>query len=145
MTKVAPVAEPARVPPVDLEPLFAPRSIAVVGASRTSGSVGHAIMQNLVYGGFTGVIYPVNPKARSILGNRCVPGIDAIDEAVDLAVLVIPAPAVQGVIEQCAERGTRHFVVISAGFKEVGGEGVTREQNLKALAQQRGLVIVGPN
>jgi len=145
MTKVAPVAEPARVPPVDLEPLFAPHSIAVVGASRTPGSVGNAIMQNLVYGGFTGVIYPVNPKARSILGNRCVPGIDAIDEAVDLAVLVIPAPAVQGVIEQCAERGTRHFVVISAGFKEVGGEGVTREQNLKALAQQRGLVIVGPN
>jgi len=145
MTKVAPAAEPANAAPMDLEPLFAPHSIAVVGASRTAGSVGNAIMQNLVYGGFTGVIYPVNPKAKSILGNRCVPSIEAIDEPVDLAVLVIPAPAVQEVVEQCAERGTRHFVVISAGFKEVGGDGVTREQNLKALAQRRGLVIVGPN
>ncbi len=128
-----------------LEPLFAPRAIAVIGASRTPGSVGHAILSNLVLGGYTGVIYPVNPKAKSILGNRCVPSVDAIDDHVDLAVLVIPAPQVQGVVQACADRGTRHFVVISAGFKEIGGEGVQREASLKALAQERDLTIVGPN
>ncbi len=128
-----------------LEPLFAPRTIALVGASRTAGSVGNAIMANLVYGGFTGVIYPVNPKARSILGCRCVPAIASIEEPVDLAVIVIPAPAIRAVVEECAEKGTRHFVIISAGFKEVGGEGVKREQELKAVAERRGLTIVGPN
>jgi acetyltransferase len=129
----------------DLEPLFSPRSIAVVGASRTSGSVGHAIISNLVFGGFTGVVYPVNPKAKSILGNRCVPSVSAIDGPVDLAVLVIPAPHVQAVVAECADKGTRHFIVISAGFKEVGGEGVKRERDLKELAHERGLTIVGPN
>jgi acetyltransferase len=128
-----------------LEPLFAPRSIAVVGASRTPGSVGNAIMTNLVQGGFTGVVYPVNPKARSILGNRCVPSVAAIDEQVDLAVLVIPAAQVAQVVTACADRGTRYFVVISAGFKEIGGEGIEREQELKELARQRRLTIVGPN
>ncbi len=128
-----------------LEPLFAPHVIAVVGASRTPGSVGNAIISNLVLGGYTGVIYPVNPKTKSILGNRCVTSVEAIDDHVDLAVLVIPAPHVQGVVQACADRGTKHFVVISAGFKEIGGEGVQREANLKALAQERGLTIVGPN
>ena len=135
----------ARVDVSKLEPLFAPRSIAVIGASRTPGSVGNAIITNLVYGGFTGVIYPVNPKAKSILGNRCVPNVAAIDEPVDLAVVIIPAPHIQGIVQACADRGTRHFVVISAGFKEIGGEGVKREQDLKALALERGLTIVGPN
>jgi len=102
-------------------------------------------MSNLVYGGFTGVIYPVNPKAKSILGNRCVPSVEGIEEHVDLAVIVVPAQHVLGIVQACADRGTRHFVVISAGFKEVGGEGVRREQELKALAEQRGLTIVGPN
>ncbi len=128
-----------------LEPLFAPHVIALVGASRTPGSVGNALMSNLVLGGFTGVIYPVNPKARSILGNRCVPNVAAIPEPVDLAVIAVPASTIQGVVQQFADRGTRHFVVISAGFKEVGGEGVQREQDLKALAAERGLTIVGPN
>jgi len=145
MTQTASTAQSLTTLGSNLEPLFAPRSIAVVGASRTAGSVGNAIMLNLVHGGFTGVIYPVNPKAKSILGNRCVPNVSAIDDQVDLAVLVIPAPLVHDVVAECAERGTRHFVVISAGFKEVGGEGVRREQELKALATARQLTIVGPN
>ncbi len=128
-----------------LEPLFAPHSIAVVGASRTPGSVGNAILTNLVFGGFTGVVYPVNPKAKSILGNRCVPNVAAIDDHVDLGVIVIPAAHVQGIVEAFADKGTRHFVVISAGFKEIGGEGTKREQDLKSLATARGLTIVGPN
>lgn len=130
---------------VNLEPLFAPRSVAVVGASRTTGSVGNAIITNLIYGGFTGVVYPVNPKTKSILGNRCVKTVEEIDDHVDLGVIVIPAPQIQAAVATMADRGTRHFVVISAGFKEVGGEGVKRENDLRALCQERGLTIVGPN
>jgi acetyl coenzyme A synthetase (ADP forming)-like protein len=129
----------------DLEPLFAPRSVAVVGASRTPGSVGNAIMTNLSYGGYTGVVYPVNPKAKSIMGNRCVPSLSAIEDEVDLVVVVVPATVVERVIEEGAGCGTKHFVVITAGFKEIGGEGVERENRLKALANQHGLNILGPN
>jgi acetate---CoA ligase (ADP-forming) len=129
----------------DLEPLFAPRSIAVVGASRTPGSVGNAIVRNLVFGGYTGVVYPVNPKAKSILGIACVPRVGAIDEPPDLAVMVVPAQATEGMVAEFAEAGTRNFVIISAGFKEVGGEGVERERRLRAVAEARSLNIIGPN
>jgi len=129
----------------DLEPLFCPSSIAVVGASRRAGTAGNEIMRNLVHGGYTGVIYPVNPKAKSILSMRCVPGVSAIDESVDLAVIIVPAPAVENVVIECAEKGTRHFVVISAGFKEIGGDGIGREKRLKSIATERGLSILGPN
>jgi len=145
MTQTAVADDLLRTQAGKLEPLFCPRAIAVVGASRTPGSVGNAIMTNLVAGGYTGVIYPVNPKAKSILGNRCVPSVAAIDEQIDLAVLVVPAPFIQDIVVAGADKGTRHFVVISAGFKEVGGEGAQREEDLRNLARERGLTIVGPN
>ena len=129
----------------DLEPMFVPHSVAVAGASRRPGSVGHAVMRNLIYGGYTGVVYAVNPRAKSILGSRCVPSLSAIDDQVDLAVIVTPAPTIEGLIQEGADHGIRHFLVISAGFKEVGGEGAEREKRLKMLAQNRGLSIVGPN
>jgi acetyltransferase len=145
MTQTAPVDVLPKVEGPDLEPLFAPRAIAVVGASRTVGSVGNAIITNLVLGGYTGVIYPVNPKTKSILGNRCVTSVQAIDDHVDLAVMAIPAAAILPTVQQCAARGTKHFVVITAGFKEVGGDGVKREQDLRDFALANGLTIVGPN
>lgn len=129
----------------DLGPLFAPRSVALIGASRTEGTVGNAILRNLIYGEYNGVVYPVNPKAKSILGIRCWPNVSAIDETVDLAVIVVPSQAVQQAVLDCSDRGTRHFIVISAGFKEVGGDGVAREERLRALARERGLCIMGPN
>lgn len=129
----------------DLEPMFAPSSIAVVGASRRPGSVGYAVMRNLVYGGYTGVVYPVNPKTKSILGARCVQSLSAIDDHVDLTVVVTPAPVIENVVREGAGMGTKHFLVISAGFKEIGGEGVERENSLKAYANEAGLSIVGPN
>lgn len=129
----------------DLEPMFAPRSIAVLGASRREGSVGHAVLRNLIYGGYTGVIYAVNPKAKSILGFRCVQSISAIDDQVDLIVVVTPPETIEGLVREGADHGTRHFLIISAGFKEIGGEGAEREKRLKALAESRGLSIVGPN
>jgi acetyltransferase len=129
----------------DLEPMFAPRAVAVVGASRRTGSVGHAVIRNLIYGGYTGVVYPVNPKATSILGLRCAPNLSAISDQVDLAVMVTPAETIEALIRTGADQGIRHFLVISAGFKEIGGEGTEREKRLKQLAQERGLSIVGPN
>ena len=125
--------------------MLAPRSIAVVGASRRPGSVGHAVMHNLIYGGYTGVVYAVNPKTKSILGLRCVPSLAAIDDQVDLAVIITPAETIEGLIVEGADHGIRNFLVISAGFKEIGGEGLERERRLKALANARGLSIVGPN
>ncbi|HOA72332.1 MAG TPA: acetate--CoA ligase family protein [Phycisphaerae bacterium] len=129
----------------DLEPLFAPKSIAVIGASRTPGTVGSAIPSNLILGGYTGVVYPVNPKAKSIMGARCVPSISAIDDHVDLAVIILPAPAVEKAVLEAADHGTKHLVIISAGFKEVGEEGAQRERRIKAIADERGLSIIGPN
>ena len=129
----------------DLTPLFCPRSIAVVGASRKPGSVGHALIRNLIYGRYEGVIYPVNPKAKGILGIPCFRDLAAIDEPPDLVVVVVPSPYVERVVLQAAELGTRHLVVISAGFKEVGGEGVERENQLKAIAREYGMSLLGPN
>lgn len=129
----------------DLEPMLSPRSIAVLGASRREGSVGHAVVRNLIYGGYTGVVYPVNPKAKSILTLRCVPSISAIDDEVDLIVVVTPAPTIEGLVIEGADHGTRHFLIISAGFKEIGGEGADREMRIRKLAEDRGLNIIGPN
>ncbi len=129
----------------DLEPMFAPQAIAVIGASRRPGTVGQAVLQNLIYGGYTGVVYPVNPKAKSLSALRCVPSLAAIDDKVDLAVIVTPANVIADLIEEGADLGIRNFLVISAGFKEIGGEGVERERQLKKIADARGLSIIGPN
>lgn len=141
VTETAAVAHAIR----DLEPMFAPQSIAVIGASRRPGTVGHAVLQNLIYGGYTGVVYPVNPKAKSLSALRCVPSLAAIDDQVDLAVIVTPAAVIPDLVEEGAEQGIKHFLVISAGFKEIGGEGVDRERRLQRIARDRGLSIVGPN
>jgi acetyl coenzyme A synthetase (ADP forming)-like protein len=125
--------------------MFCPRSIAVVGASRKDGSVGHAMVRNLIHGGYTGVIYPVNPKAKGVLGIPCFKSLKAIDDVPDLVVVVVPSPFVEKVVVDAAEMGTSHIVVISAGFKEVGGEGIEREKRITAIARQYGLSILGPN
>lgn len=129
----------------DLDPLFCPRSIAVVGASRKAGSVGHAVIQNLIQGRYTGVIYPVNPKAKGVLGVPCFKDLGAIGEPLDLVVVVVPAPYVEKVVQQAADLGTRHVVVISAGFKEIGGEGAEREARLRDIARKSNLSLLGPN
>lgn len=129
----------------DLEPLFCPRTIAVVGASRKEGSVGHAITRNLIYGGYTGVIYPINPKAKGILGIPCFKDLSALPDPADLVVVVVPAPFVERVVLQAAELGTKHVLVISAGFKEIGPEGAEREQRIRAIAREHKLNILGPN
>jgi len=128
-----------------LERFFTPRSVAVVGASRTPGKVGHDVAQNLLKGGFEGPLYPVNPKADEVLGLRCYPDLPSIGEPIDLAVVAIPAQGVPAVIEQCAEAGVEAVVVISAGFKESGPEGAELEKELVRRCREHGIRCIGPN
>ena len=128
-----------------LDPLFSPRSIAVVGASRRPGSVGGAVLHNLVAGGFTGPVYPVNPAARSIHSLPCYPSVSALPEAPELAVVVVPAAAVPGTVEECLRRGAGGVVVISAGFAETGPAGAAVEAALRDRVRAAGARMVGPN
>src|SRR5206468_11669511 len=106
--------------PHSLDPIFRPRSVAVVGASATPGSVGSILIRNLIENPFGGVVYPVNPKRHAVHGVRCYPDIKALPEVVDLAVIATPAATVPAVIGDCVRLGIRSAVVISAGFSELG-------------------------
>ncbi len=124
-----------------LEALFAPQSVAVIGATEAAGSVGRAVLENLC--AFAGPVYPVNPKRDRIFGHRAYPSIAALPEAVDLAVIVTPAATVPAIVGECARAGVKSALIISAGFKECGPEGAALERDI--LAQRGAMRIVGPN
>lgn len=126
-------------------PLFFPRSVAVVGASTTPGSIGYRLFANLLKQGFAGPIYPVNPNAAVVQSVRAYPSVADVPDEVDLAFIVVPAKAVIATIAQCAAKGVRGVVVISAGFSEVGPEGRELERELVDLVRAAGLRMVGPN
>jgi acetyltransferase len=130
---------------LNLDKIFKPKSIAVVGASDTVGSAGYRIFRNLIGSGYDGIVYPVNPKRESIQGVQAYPSINNVPKVVDLAIICTPATAVCDVVEQCGIRGIRGILIISAGFKEIGAEGVAREKRLLDLKKQYDLRIVGPN
>ena len=132
-------------PVLDLSRVLSPKSVAIVGASRKEGSVGEAIFKNLLRSDFQGVLYPVNPKATSIGGVRCYASVAEIIDPVDLAILIVPAPAVPAVLAECARKGIPGAVVVSAGFKEVGGKGVELENEVKEIARQNNIALIGPN
>ncbi len=128
-----------------LEALFAPKSVAVIGASTKPDSLGRAVFKNILFHGYTGVVYPVNPKAKSILGVKAYPSVLDIPDEIDLAVIIVPAIAVANVLEECGRKGVRAAIVISAGFKEIGEEGAQRERQLQQIAQRYGIALLGPN
>jgi acetate---CoA ligase (ADP-forming) len=128
-----------------LDPILRPASIAVVGASRRAGTIGHQIVANLVRHGFTGAVYPVNPSATSINAIHAWPSVGAIPQPVDVAVIAVPKERVCEVAEECGACGVRGLTVISSGFREVGGEGVERERRLLAIARRHGMRMIGPN
>jgi len=128
-----------------LDGFFKPNAVTVIGASREEGKVGFSIVDNLVKAGFPGPIYPVNPKATEILGLKCFPDLTQVPDGADLAVLVIPPKACIPTLEACVTKGIRSVVVISAGFKEVGGEGAEIERALRARVRELGIRVVGPN
>ena len=128
-----------------LEAFCQPRGVAVVGASPTPGKLGHAVLQNILEYGYKGTVYPINPTAKEILGLPAYPTVGAIPGPVDLAVVLVPAKAVPGVIEECGQKGISGAVVISAGFREVGREGRQLEQQLIENAHRYNLRVIGPN
>ncbi len=128
-----------------LDAIFHPRSIAVVGATEKVGSVGRTILWNLLSSPFGGTVYPVNPTRPAILGVKAYPSITAIGEPVDLAVIVTPAKTAPDLVDECGRAGIKGVIIISAGFKEVGPEGVELERQVLAAARRHGIRVVGPN
>ncbi|HEY3289511.1 MAG TPA: bifunctional acetate--CoA ligase family protein/GNAT family N-acetyltransferase [Anaerolineae bacterium] len=128
-----------------LDAIFAPKSVAVVGATERAGSVGRTILWNLISTPFGGTVYPVNPSRPSILGIKAYPSVKSLPEVVDLAVVVTPAASIPGVISDCADIGVKGAIVISAGFKETGPKGVELERQLLEQARRGGMRLIGPN
>jgi len=128
-----------------LDPILAPKTIAVIGATERKRSVGRTVMSNLVAGGFPGKIYPVNPIQETILGIKAYPNVAALPEVPDLAVIITPPKTVPGIIKECAAAGIHGVIIISAGFKETGAEGAALEQQVLAEARRGNIRIVGPN
>ena len=130
---------------MSLDLFFHPESVAVVGASREKGKVGYEIIINMIQAGYKGKVYPINPKAPEVCGIKCFPELRAIGQVPDLVVIVVPAPHVANVMRQCGALGVKAVVVITAGFKEVGPEGLKLEQELVQIARSHGMRMVGPN
>ena len=128
---------------MNMDAFFKASSIAVIGASRDSTKVGNVILRNLIDGKFKGRIYPVNPNAEEIQGMKCYPSADAIAERVEMAVIAVPTPFVIPVLGQCAKKGIRHVVIISAGFREAGN--ANGEEKLKTALKKYGIRAIGPN
>ncbi|MDX9788384.1 MAG: acetate--CoA ligase family protein [Desulfobacterales bacterium] len=129
----------------NLDAIFSPTSVAVIGASATPGKVGHDIFANILRGGFTGTLYPVNPKAKSILSVRAYSGIRDIPDAVDLGMIILPPRAALAATQEAIEKGVKGIVIVSAGFREVGEAGRKIEEQIVAVCREAGVRVVGPN
>lgn len=127
-----------------LEGMFNPDSIAVIGASRDVGSVGHSILMNLKKT-YRGRIYPVNPKAETIEGLKCYKSVKEIPDKVDLAIIVVPNRIVPQVLEECGQKRVKYVIVISAGFRETGTEGARLERECLGIVKEYGMRMLGPN
>ncbi|MFP4001459.1 MAG: acetate--CoA ligase family protein [Candidatus Natronoplasma sp.] len=127
----------------DLEGLFDPESIAVIGASRKEGKIGYTLLKNIKESGYKGEVYPVNPKGREVLGEEIYESIEDLPKGVDLAVIVVPAKIVKDSIHKCGEKGIKHAIVISSGFSEIGN--VEEEEEMVEEAKKYGMRVLGPN
>ncbi len=130
---------------MELDELFRPASVAVVGASNKPGKVGTSLFRNILEAGFKGVVYPVNPSSKSVSGVRCYADIESLPETPDLGVVIVPAPGVPDVVDQLGKAGARGVVIISAGFREVGAAGAPLEAEVVARAAKYRMSVVGPN
>src|SRR5262249_20098922 len=118
--------------PRRLDTMLAPKTVAIIGASETERSVGRTLLENLDRGGFSGTIYPINPKRESVLGVKAYPSVLAVPEPLDLAVIITPPPTVPGLVRECAQAGVPGAIIISAGFKETGEAGAELERQILA-------------
>jgi len=127
------------------DPFFNPTGVAIIGASGDPHKLGYGVVRNLIDYHYRGPIYPINPRASEILGWPCYSTVGQAPDPCDLAVIIVPAPAVLDVINQCGRRGIRHAIVVSGGFGETGAEGQAREKALVAAAAEYKMRIIGPN
>jgi acetate---CoA ligase (ADP-forming) len=130
---------------MSLEKFFNPKSVAIVGASQKKGKVGYEILVNMIKAEYEGKIFPVNNKETTIEGLKCYPDLPSIGETIDLVIVIVPAPSVPAIMQQCSKLGIKAVIIITAGFKEVGKEGKELEQQVLKIAKQAGIRIVGPN
>ncbi len=128
-----------------LDKIFSPSSVAVLGASSTPGKVGHDIFKNILDGGFKGTLYPVNPNANAISCIKAYPSILDVPDNVDLAIVILPPSFALKAVEDCITKQVKGMVIVSAGFREVGGEGLEIENRITALCKEAGIRLVGPN
>ncbi len=124
---------------------FAPQAVAVIGATNDPAKLGYAVMDNITRHGFTGRVYPINPRGGKIFDRPVFASILDVPDAIDLAIIIVPAPHVARVMDECGRQGVRGVIVITAGFKEIGGEGMKRERALTAIAKQYAMRMIGPN
>lgn len=129
---------------MDLTRFFDPGVIAVIGASKDPAKVGHALLLNITRG-TERKVFPINPKETEIMGLPCYPSVLATPEAIDLAVIAVPAVLVAGVLHECGEKKIPFAIVVSAGFKETGAEGKKLEDEIAAIAREHGIALLGPN
>lgn len=129
---------------INLQKLFNPHSIAIVGASEKEGKVGNAVAKNILERGYAGEVFLVNPKHTTLFERKCYTALESIEQDVDLAIIIVPAEYVNAIIEKAAVK-VKNFVVISAGFSETGAAGKKKEEELAALAEEKNLNILGPN
>jgi acetyltransferase len=130
---------------LNLDKIFDPKAVAIIGASDEEGTVGYALMKNFKELGFEGKVYPVNIKKSEILGMKAYPSVEQIPEPIDLAVIATPARTVPDIVEQCGKSGIKGLIIISAGFKEIGAEGKALEEKIIELKTEYSLRIIGPN
>lgn len=132
------------ISPLDLNPLFNPRAVAVIGASAEGGRATGAV-RNLQELGYTGAIYPVNPKYDTVLGFKCYPSLQAIPGPVDLACIGIPSEYINAILEEAHCKGVRAAVIFASGYGEAGAVGLDRQRELQEISRRTGMVICGPN
>jgi acetate---CoA ligase (ADP-forming) len=125
--------------------LLRPQAVAVMGASRTPGKVGHAVVANLIHGGFQGDIVPINPSGGDVLGHKLYASLEEYGKQIDLSVIAVPTAAVKGAVVSSLRQGAKAIVVITAGFKEVGEEGARLEKEIADLCHASGARMLGPN
>ncbi len=128
-----------------MEKFFTPESVALVGASATPGKVGNSVLDSLAKHDYKGKVYPINPKAEEILGIKCYPSLEAINDKVDLVVVCVDLSVTPPILESCAKKGIHNVVIVSGGGKELGGERADYEAQIKSLSEKHKIRIIGPN
>src|SRR5512135_201090 len=127
-----------------LSAFFNPNGVSLIGASRDPAKLGYAVLRNLMQHGYTGPVYPVNPKADEILGARCYPSVLDVPDPVELVVIIAPAAATPPILQQCGQRGVKAVIIISGGFSEAGPAGAELERQLIDIARRHHIRMIGP-